>query len=835
MALTKIKINDVAATPIPVPGQRRAEQGNVMRRTLSLAMLISLVTASPAAQALGLADPRVQSSLNEPLEARVDITDLRGLDPTLLKVRLADEAAFEQAGLPRSTLAESVQMALERGAGGLQLVLTTERVIREPYLDLLVTLYWPNGQQRGQITLLFDPPGYASAPALIDNAPMSASPRQPQIDAAPLVSQRQEAVPAISSSDPTASSSVRVHSGDTLWELARRVRPGDDVSIEQVMLALLQANPDAFPDGNINGLRAGAVLAVPSRQAMLASTAAEAASRVQAQNRAWRSDDNAQRSVAARPETNVTPEPPRPRSQPAEAPSDAGPRLTLLSDADLAAERAARMAGTPDTPSAESVSERRLDRLAAQWQASREALASSREARERLEKEIATLRQDVAELREMLTATPDPAEPVPVTEPEPVTARAAAAPAGPSLSALSASGGSAGDAQDSGVWRMLSDNLLAIAGMAIALLLSLWVVVRRRNADGRGHAGVSFPLGAGGIAGGEAVSPAMASTPVVSPASSQPATSRADESLDDAPQASTPQAGVPRTEAINEADVFIAYGRYDRARELLRQSLDNDPERHDLRLKLLSVHVELGEREEAEREAARLEALDEPDNQRYRHEARQLMHRFGGTDAYGCEDADDGDCDVSGGATAVVSTAEPQAQEENDTQASGSDALDDDTAPVGEADTTSEGYIEYEPPYLDPIAADDSARKHDRHHAALSQPGIDYPGSLASVDDDADGLEASIVTSEEIPSRSAHIEHDWEIEEVAFEPLNLDNEPSTVGASQASPEQLLDRARERLDEGEQDAARDLLHDLLEHNDTHVVEEARLIIERHNLY
>nr|WP_297458260.1 FimV/HubP family polar landmark protein [uncultured Halomonas sp.] len=807
-----------------------------MRRTLSLAMLISLVTASPAAQALGLADPRVQSSLNEPLEARVDITDLRGLDPTLLKVRLADEAAFEQAGLPRSTLAESVQMALERGAGGLQLVLTTERVIREPYLDLLVTLYWPNGQQRGQITLLFDPPGYASAPALIDNAPMSASPRQPQIDAVPLVSQRQEAVPAISSSDSTASSSVRVHSGDTLWGLARRVRPGEDVSIEQVMLALLQANPDAFPDGNINGLRAGAVLAVPPRQAMSASTAAEATSRVQAQNRAWRSDDSAQRSVAAQPETNVTPEPSLPESQPAEAPSDAGPRLTLLSDADLAAERAARMAGTPDTPPTESVPDRRLDQLTAQWQASREALASSREARERLEKEIATLRQDVAELREMLlAAAPDPAEPepVPVTEPEPVTARAAAAPAGPSLSALPASGGSAGDAEDRGVWRILSDNLLAIAALAIALLLSLWVVVRRRNADGRGHAGVSFPLGAGSIAGGEVVSPATASAPVASPASSQPATSRADELPSAAPQADVPRASAPQTETetINEADVFIAYGRYDRARELLRQSLDSDPERHDLRLKLLSVHVELGEREEAECEAARLEALDEPDNQRYRQEARQLMHRFGGT--YGCEDADDGDCDVSGGA--VDSTAEPQAPEEDDTQASCSDALDDDPAPVGGTNTTSEGYIEYEPPYLDPITADDSARKHDKHHAALHQPGIDYPGSLASVDDDADELEVSIAVSEEIPPRSATIEHDWEIEEVAFEPLNLDNEPSTVGASQASPEQLLDRARERLDEGEQDAARDLLHGLLEHNDTHVVEEARLIIERHNLY
>ncbi|HET8790535.1 MAG TPA: FimV/HubP family polar landmark protein, partial [Modicisalibacter sp.] len=352
-----------------------------MKRTLPLAMLISLAVASPDAQALGLATPRVQSSLNEPLQARIDVTDLRGLDPTLLKVRLADEAAFEQAGLPRSALAESVHMALERGTDGLQLVLTTDRAVREPYLDILVTLLWPGGQQRRQVTLLFDPPGYASAPALIDGMEVGVSPQLAQLNATPLLVNEASVNgasidgvrrPATSSDSPSAPpSQVRVRSGDTLWGLAMRVRPSAEISIDQVMLALLQANPEAFPDGNINGLRAGVTLVVPSRQVMLASTPAEAVNRVQTQNRAWRGDEDAERSVAmTEPENDIVGEPQASEEslaerQTADVPSDAQPRLTLLSDADLAAER-------------------RLTELTAQWQANREALALSREARERL-------------------------------------------------------------------------------------------------------------------------------------------------------------------------------------------------------------------------------------------------------------------------------------------------------------------------------------------------------------------------------------------------------------------------------------------------------------------
>ena len=92
---------------------------------------------------------------------------------------------------------------------------------------------------------------------------------------------------------------------------------------------------------------------------------------------------------------------------------------------------------------------------------------------------------------------------------------------------------------------------------------------------------------------------------------------------DEAPR--TPvRAAMPEAEAINEADIFIAYGRYDQARELLEASLVREPGRDDLRLKLLRVQLEQGDRGAATRQAEQLRAGGDPDVQA---EVAQLMQR----------------------------------------------------------------------------------------------------------------------------------------------------------------------------------------------------------------
>lgn len=95
--------------------------------------------------------------------------------------------------------------------------------------------------------------------------------------------------PAPALPPPPAGEYGPVAEGQTLWSIAEAQRPDPAVSINQMMLALQRANPEAFIDDNINQLKRGAVLRIPGREEALSLDAAEAAQLVRAQAEAWQS------------------------------------------------------------------------------------------------------------------------------------------------------------------------------------------------------------------------------------------------------------------------------------------------------------------------------------------------------------------------------------------------------------------------------------------------------------------------------------------------------------------------------------------------------------------
>ncbi|MCG7599156.1 tetratricopeptide repeat protein [Halomonas sp. McH1-25] len=692
-----------------------------MRRTVSLAVLVTLATASPGLQALGLAEPEVNSSLSEPLRARIALSDLGGLDPSHLRVRLADAEAFGQAGMSRSALAESVQMALSTDAGQLSVVLSTDKPVNEPYLDLLLALEWPDGTLRRQVTLLLDPPGYAGTAALIDNGQHSSGKTSKVAQATSLPSaspvKGKEHLPVA----PVGQSRrIEVKPGDTLWRIAERVSRPAGVSVEQVMMALFRTNQAAFPGGNINSLRAGAVLDVPADERLMAEVASNAHQQVSQQNRAWRSsgrDDMASGVVET-------------------------PRLTLLSDIELAAETAASDSNDAQMPldsqtavatgtSAES-SEPPLDEAArlaaleANWQSSRKALAEMRIERDRLQDEIVSLREDMASLRELLSQSVAAAPAKDAVEPaQPVAAASstAAASSVPLAQANSAVSAADGRTDRSGLWQRIrqgiADQASLIGGGAIALLLLVWAILRRRSQREPDDAGMDYSfqqaMGDSGIP--DFVEKVPAPVPV---------------------STASPTESAPQAETINEADIFIAYGRYEQASELLEKSLESEPERHDLRLKLLLAYTELGRRDAAEREAAQL--LERTDGD-YRSEIDRLMARF---------ESDDGQPDKAQEAAASEDPSRHLLDEAKRIEG----AVDSVVADV-------ERIIDYKPPSLEP--------EHESRHDALQRPGIDIP--------EFPGLSSS----------TGRDDAEWDIEEVAFEPLNLDNDRPTTDTSKIKP------------------------------------------------
>ena len=106
-----------------------------------------------------------------------------------------------------------------------------------------------------------------------------------------------------------------VRRADTLWELALRFRGDAQVNAQQAMIAILRANPGAFVEGNINALRTGVTLRVPSPADMAAISPGEAAAEFARHEEAWRN---------RRATGSASPGPQAP-SRPASPPADAAP------------------------------------------------------------------------------------------------------------------------------------------------------------------------------------------------------------------------------------------------------------------------------------------------------------------------------------------------------------------------------------------------------------------------------------------------------------------------------------------------------------------------------
>ncbi|MBZ9560209.1 MULTISPECIES: FimV/HubP family polar landmark protein [unclassified Modicisalibacter] len=816
-----------------------------MRRTLSWGACLALLVASPVTLALGLAEPEVRSSLDAPLRARLPLTDLGGLDPSLLKARLASAAAFDEAGIPRTTLAESVKVAIERSRGDLAVTLTTRQPVNEPYLDLLLTLEWPGGRQRREITLLLDPPGYAQMPAL---APGAATPARPASSAGS-VATGESSSPAEGAAASAAATpqSLRVAPGDTLSGLASRVRPAG-ASLEQTMLALQRANPDAFADGNVNNLRAGVTLDVPSRDAILAREPEVADRQIRDQTRQWQSEDSTSPPDTATSsgtgEANAATNE-GPASQPDAddgEPSPGGSRLSVLDDRALAAGSAADAGRQPLSPAAlaaalQASQSTRLAELESQLQTTRQRLNDARAQRDQLTEQVGELRTEISGLRDQLATA--------------LTTRREAPASDAGRDAPTAAPNERDAAPERGMLDWLVDNLALLGGAAIALLLGLWAWLRRREHRQASDEPPARPFSSlQGTAAGDRRS---VDEPGVVPASRPVAETQAASSRQ-APASASEMP--PEAEAISEAEIYMAYGRYDQARERLEQSLAREPDRQDLRLELLGACVALGDRAAAEREAAELERQGD---EAQRREARDLLERLvpaGAADPHAAgkaditERADDAErIDLAEADTgiAVPNGADEEALVDDTTAAADTRGIaprsaerhdEPDEAPMddegeapsataaerSEGDTASaESVIDYEPPVLEPSDA-------LSHEPRLAQPVVDYPEDFTGLDNPALGESASAGAAES----GVDAGQGWIVEEVAFDPLDLDNERSTASASPADAERRLAQARQHLDDGESHAARALLEPLLESGDDEQAGEARALLDRHGL-
>ena len=277
--------------------------------------LIAGVATMPA-YALSLGRISVLSALGEPLRAEIDVAQITPDEASSLKAAVGTPEAFKAAGLEYTPVLAGLEVTLQRRADGRSyLRLTSSSRVNEPFVDLVLQATWAAGRLTRDYTMLFDPPGSrpsatavaptapilsrpatpapARAPAPVANesspatppATREARPAQPAPAARPEARVRPSAPRGASAENAgAADKKLTVKPGDTAGRIAAQNRPGT-VSLDQMLVAMLRSNPDAFIGGNVNRIKSGAVLDLPSADTAGSIPASEASQTIIAQSK----------------------------------------------------------------------------------------------------------------------------------------------------------------------------------------------------------------------------------------------------------------------------------------------------------------------------------------------------------------------------------------------------------------------------------------------------------------------------------------------------------------------------------------------------------------------
>lgn len=276
------------------------------QKPLVISLALAGLIVSTELSALGMGRLNVTTALGQPLVAEVDLSIAPGDDFDSIRANVASPAVYRSANVEYQGVLQSIRVqALRRANGQPFLRLTSNQAINEPYLGVLIEVNSNTGRLVREYVVLLDPAGSAQPQSVeATNNPRTtittAAPPAPTPTAtaapvapapAPVTAPRSATpapAPAASAAPSTSGGSYSVKSGDTLFGIASRNNPGG-VSIEQLMIAIQRANPAAFAGGNINRLRAGATLSLPSASEAAAVAQSEANSEVRAQAASWRS------------------------------------------------------------------------------------------------------------------------------------------------------------------------------------------------------------------------------------------------------------------------------------------------------------------------------------------------------------------------------------------------------------------------------------------------------------------------------------------------------------------------------------------------------------------
>lgn len=305
-------------SPTLLPHQSPAP---IMSHTLSSLALLRfalwlLLSVPLTGSAMGLGDVQVRSAMGQKLDAEIEFSALTAVEAESLTIRLASPETFVQAGIDYSPVLRSLRFTVEKKGDRHVIRLSSDMVISDPFLSLLIELNAAGNRTLRQYALLLDPPAIAEAPLAVNPpatvvqstgvrsekagvvAETKAAPVA-EVEAKNSVPSTAKASKATSDSAPDGKSNVTqskstvsapaksgqhiVKRGETLAAIAAANR-AEGVSVNQMLLALQRENIQAFSDNNINRLKAGSVLSIPDAETVRAIDTDKAREFIRVQN-----------------------------------------------------------------------------------------------------------------------------------------------------------------------------------------------------------------------------------------------------------------------------------------------------------------------------------------------------------------------------------------------------------------------------------------------------------------------------------------------------------------------------------------------------------------------
>ncbi|WLG47091.1 FimV/HubP family polar landmark protein [Pseudomonas sp. FP1740] len=575
----------------------------VQVRKLVLAIAAASALSSGMAHALGLGELTLKSTLNQPLVAEIELLDVKDLTAAEVVPSLASPEDFAKAGVDRQAFLNDLTFTPVLNASGKSILrITSSKPLSEPMVKFLVQVMWPSGRLLRDYSVLLDPSKFSP-----QTADAAAQPAPAQAVTAPVTG-------------ATKSTQYTTTSRDTLWEIAAKARSGG--SIQQTMLAIQALNPDAFIDGNINRLKTGQVLRLPDQVQSASLPQPKAIAEVAAQNSAWRHG----RRYVAKPGSGQQQLDATKRARGDGASSQVATDKLSLVSADTGKGRGKGAAGDAKALSSKlAVTQESLDtarRDNAELKSRMNDLQSQVDKLQRLielkNNQLAKLQAEgdagapaaaatapvmSAQLAGNPAATPADVAP---TAPAPEAGAPEAVPAPPVEPTPAAS-----DEQKFN--ELLTNPILLglVGGGAVVLLLLLLLLARRRKAQQEAEKhlrmaralaeeqafSADLDLPESSFEGLEVPPPSvkLATAPTPAPAPAPVI----------APVVVTPPIAAPLVapaaersdDVLAQAQSHIAAGRLNQAAALLEDAIKQEPQRSDLRLKLMEVYGQQGDRD----------------------------------------------------------------------------------------------------------------------------------------------------------------------------------------------------------------------------------------------